>query len=192
MAEGTLDHVEPMPDCTRPNWLASATFPSRVDLTYREIFIGGPGARFHVLHYDNYHTHAFLMQLFGDKEYMAYGPDQTPFLYPNTTRRLNESQVGDGIEPDLTMFPLFEKARGIRFQLHSGETLFVPAGWWHTARILSPSITISINGANKANWKDFKIDYCACDSGQRMEAQEQGDRSLLEPHGSRPSDLERL
>ncbi len=154
--------ISPMPDCTEPNWLASALFPSRVDQTYKEIFIGGPGARFHVLHYDGYHTHAFLMQVFGDKEYVAYAPDQTPFVYPNTTSKYgNESQVGDGMQPDLAKFPLFDKAQGIRFQLHAGETLFVPSGWWHTARILSPSITVSINGANQANWANFKKDYCA-------------------------------
>jgi len=42
-----------------------------------------------------------------------------------------------------------------------GETLFVPAGWWHTARIVSTSITVSINGANAPNWAAFTRHYCA-------------------------------
>jgi hypothetical protein len=36
----------------------------------------------------------------------------------------------------------------------------MPSGWWHTARILSPSITISINGANAVSWPDFRKDFC--------------------------------
>jgi hypothetical protein len=60
----------------------------------------------------------------------------------------------------MTRFPKFSGASGFRFKLYPGETLFVPSGWWHTARILSPSITVSINGANAANWKDFRRDFC--------------------------------
>ena len=48
----------------------------------------------------------------------------------------------------------------MRFPLHPGETLFVPAGWWHTARILSPSVTVSINSVNRANSAAFRRDYC--------------------------------
>ena len=58
-------------------------------------------------------------------------------------------------------FPLFDQAEGIRFRLGPGETLFVPAGWWHTARILSPSVTVSINWVNRANSRAFRNDYCA-------------------------------
>lgn len=55
----------------------------------------------------------------------------------------------------------FGQASGIRFKLLPRETLFVPAGWWHTARILSTSITVSINAANQPNWGQFSRDYCA-------------------------------
>lgn len=152
-----LAEVLPMPECTRPNWLESPFFPSRDNLSFVEVYIGGRGTRFPVLHFDGWHTHAFLMQLYGDKEYVAFGPDQDQFMYP---RGKGESDVDDAVDPDLLKFPLFAKAQGVRFQLHPGETLFVPAGWWHTARILSPSVTVSINGVNRANGPDFRRDYC--------------------------------
>ncbi len=72
----------------------------------------------------------------------------------------NKSAVDNIETPDLSRFPKFCSASGFRFKLYPGETLFVPAGWWHTARILTPSITVSINGANAANWKDFRHDFC--------------------------------
>ena len=143
--------VSPMPDCTRPNWLESRLFPTGKKLSSVEVYIGGQGAQFPVLHYDGLHTHAFLMQLYGDKEYIAFSPEQTRYLYPTTGTEANKSRIHDIHHPDLASFPLFEQAEGVRFQLHPGETLFVPAGWWHTARILSPSVTVSINGVNGAN-----------------------------------------
>ena len=74
--------VSPMPDCTQPNWLESRLFPSGEKLSSVEVYIGGQGAQFPVLHYDGLHTHAFLMQLYGDKEYIAFSPEQTAFMYP--------------------------------------------------------------------------------------------------------------
>ena len=35
----------------------------------------------------------------------------------------------------------------------------MPSGWWHTARILSPSVTVSINSVNRTNAAPFRRDY---------------------------------
>jgi ribosomal protein L16 Arg81 hydroxylase len=126
-----------------------------------EAYIGGKGAQFPMLHYDNWHTHAFLMQLYGDKEYIVFSPEQTPFMYPRPGLQMNKSRIDDVLGPDQVEFPLFDRAEGVRFELHPGETLFVPGGWWHTARILSPSVTVSVNGLNRSNSAAFRNDYCA-------------------------------
>jgi len=152
-----LSDVLPMPDCTRPNWFESRLFPSRRKMTSIEAYIGGEGAHFPVLHWDGLHTHAYLMQLYGDKEYIAFAPNQTRFMYPRGGG--NVSEIDDVLNPDLERFPLCDQAEGYRFQLHPGETLFVPSGWWHTARILSPSVTVSINGVNRPNGAAFRHDY---------------------------------
>lgn len=153
--------VFPMPDCAQPNWLDSRFFPSRQPLSFVEVYIGGRGARFPVLHYDGFHTHAFLMQLHGHKEYIVFSPEQTAFMYPQEGLERNKSRIDDVLEPDDAAFPLFAQAEGLRFELHPGETLFVPAGWWHTARILSSSVTVSVNVVNRANSAAFTNDYCA-------------------------------
>jgi hypothetical protein len=151
--------VQPMPECVSPNWFDHRLIKTWKDFTYVELYIGGTGAKFPVLHYDGLHTHAFLMQLEGVKEYVAFPPSQSPLMYAGEGDRENKSAVDNVETPDLTRFPKFCGARGFRFKLFPGETLFVPSGWWHTARILSPSITVSINGANAANWKDFSRDF---------------------------------
>jgi histone arginine demethylase JMJD6 len=151
--------IAPMPSCTGPNWLDHPLVRVRWSLTFPELYIGGKGARFPVLHYDGLHTHAFLMQIQGVKEYIGFAPDQTPYMYGRVgPEQPNISDINDMENWDTNRFGLFGNAKGVRFSLHPGETLFMPAGWWHTARILSPSITISINGVNAANWSDFRKD----------------------------------
>ena len=56
-------------------------------MTSIELYIGGAGATFPTLHFDNLHTHAFLMQLYGSKEYVFYSPDQAAWLYPKSGYR---------------------------------------------------------------------------------------------------------
>jgi len=151
--------VRPMPECVSPNWFDHKLIKAWKDFTYVELYIGGTGAKFPTLHYDGLHTHAFLMQLEGVKEYVAFPPSQSPLMYGGQGARENKSNVDNIEAPDMARFPKFAGASGFRFKLFPGETLFVPAGWWHTARILSPSITVSINAANAANWKDFSRDF---------------------------------
>jgi hypothetical protein len=156
-----LPAISPMPDCTKPNWFDSRFFPASRSLSAIELYIGGAGASFPILHYDNMHTHAFLMQLWGTKEYLAYPPEQSQWLYPRPGIERNKSSIPDIDHPDLARFPLLANATPYRTLLHGGETLFVPSGWWHTARILEPSITVSINTLNRTNWRSFYGDYVA-------------------------------
>ena len=165
-----MKDISPLPRCTAPNWLDSALFPSRESLRTLEIYIGGAGAQFPVLHYDGLHTHAWLMQLYGTKRYVVYPPDQTSYLYPKPGIEANKSSIGDLERPDLTRFPLFAKATPTVFDLHAGETLFVPSGWWHTVKILSTSITISVNAANHWNWNLFVQDFVASERGRSLSA----------------------
>ena len=154
-----LPDILPMPVQTQPNWLDSRLFPARPSLTSLELYIGGAGASFPTLHFDNMHTHAFLMQLHGSKEYVVYSPAQTPWLYPRPGIESNKSSIADIDHPDLDRFPLFARAVPGRCVLRAGEMLFVPSGWWHTARILEPSITVSANTMNASNWDGFADDY---------------------------------
>jgi hypothetical protein len=162
--------ISPLPRCTVPNWLDSALFPSRESLRTLEIYIGGAGAQFPVLHYDGMHTHAWLMQLYGVKRAVVYPPHTGAYLYPKSGIESNKSSITDLEHPDLTRFPLFAKATPTVFDLHPGETLFVPSGWWHTVKILSNSITISVNAANHWNWNVFVQDFVASGRSRSLAA----------------------
>jgi histone arginine demethylase JMJD6 len=153
------DDIEPLPEYLYPNWLSENYLVKRVSKVLNrgaavELFIGGKGAAFPVLHYDGAANHAFLMQIYGRKEYIVYPPEQEPFLYP-APHKVNHSLINSLEKPDLKRFPLFANALPTTFFLEPGELLFVPSHWWHTAKIVSPSITISVNVLNQSNWQEL-------------------------------------
>jgi len=123
-----------------------------------ELLIGGKGTKFPTLHYDGYHLNTFVTQIRGDKEFFLYSPDQTPYMYPEE-KMVNRSLVNDIHEPDLTRFPLFAKAKPIRVTAYQGDTVFLPAGWWHSTRLLSLSIAVSTNSVGPLQWNDFVDDF---------------------------------
>lgn len=160
-----LPDIEPLPEYLAPNWLDDYYVPGNVrrtlnDHSSAEIFLGGKSAGFPFLHYDDYHYHAFSVQVFGRKRFYMYPPGQTPLVYPFPDKP-NFSQVRDVERPDLDRFPRFADARPVAFVLEPGELLFIPSGWWHTTKMLGPSISVSISHMNASNWAAFRDDYLA-------------------------------
>ena len=146
-----------------PNWLHDHFHSQKVDkflhrLSAIELFIGGKGAGFPELHYDGFHTHTFSNQIYGKKEFILFSPTQTPFLYPRKNFP-NVSRISNIERTDDPAFPLFSKANPNKCFLEPGDTLFIPCGWWHTTRILSPSISVSVNIANRSNWQNLSSDF---------------------------------
>lgn len=122
-----------------------------------EVFFGGKGASFPVLHVDLQHLHTQITQLHGDKEFFLFPPDQTPNMYPRKEYPLY-SEVDNVFAPDLDRFPLFAKATGYREMLREGETIFFPTGWWHMTKIPGPSISYGRALLEHTNWPYFLKD----------------------------------
>ena len=159
------DFVNPSGDCWEPNWIARPfTNKPLGDVLNRvatmEFFMGGVGGGFPVLHWDTFHTHVLLTQVYGQKKFFVFAPDQTPFLYP-TADHPHISQVRDMEDPDIAKYPLFAKASPTVFTLGPGDTLFIPCGWWHTTKMLSTSISLAKNFVNETNWPLVARDVCA-------------------------------
>ncbi len=151
--------IEPLPEYFQPNWLPDHYMVKYVGEVLNrgaalELYIGGKGGAFPVLHYDGAGAHAFLMQVYGLKEFIVYPPNQEQYLYPSPEKE-NLSQINSVDKPDLGKFPLFAKAEPIVFILQPGEMLFIPSHWWHTTKMLSPSISISANVVNQSNWHEL-------------------------------------
>lgn len=121
-----------------------------------ELLIAGRGSRFR-LHYDALHALGFVTQIYGDKEFILFAPEDGKYLY-SPSAETTFSQIPNIFEPDYEKYPLLTKATPIRFVLRAGETIFHPSGWWHATRLLTPSIAMVISTINAANWADFVAD----------------------------------
>lgn len=178
VAPELADDLMPFCDYALPNWLRGV-YPIVDGLLNRagevELFIGGQGSRllrrraetiegnndegyggtggeavagFADLHYDPTALPVLLCQVYGRKEWVMFSPDDTPYLYA----RGRLSTVPSPDRPDLGRFPLFAKAKPIRFIQEPGEAAYVPAFWWHATRMLSVSIAVSSTFAHAPHW----------------------------------------
>jgi hypothetical protein len=121
---------------------------------YLKLLIGGVGGRFPVMHFDGENAHATVTEIYGDKEFLVYPPSDGQYLYPNP-KLPNKSLIADPQHLDPDRFPLQAKATQYRAVLRPGDMVFVPCHWWHTARALSPSISVGMNIMDSSNWDGF-------------------------------------
>lgn len=149
--------VQPTPVYATPNWLGGQYLLPRVNRRLNReshIEVNFCGRRiFPYLHIDDIHCHAFIMQVYGDKNFIVYPPDQEPYLYRKGDQRV--SLIYDVDNVDLQKFPLFAKAKGMRIVLHGGESVFMPCGWWHTTKVPGTSLSTVFSLANSSNWNDL-------------------------------------
>jgi Cupin-like domain len=133
---------------------------------YLKLLIGGIGGKFPVMHYDGENAHAAITEIYGDKEFIVFPPEDTPFMYPRSDKP-NQSQISDLEHPDLDQFPLFRNATRYQTVLRPGEMIFVPSRWWHSARVLSTSISVCQNILDASNWDGYVAEICQPARGLR-------------------------
>ena len=121
---------------------------------FLKLLMGGPGSKFPIMHFDAENAHAQITEIYGDKEFVLFSPEDTPYMYPSPVRP-NLSLVDQPYPPNLEKFPLLSEARPWRTVLHPGDMIFVPSGWWHTARPLTPSISVCTAILDESNWNGF-------------------------------------
>ncbi len=115
--------------------------------TYSAIFIGPEGS-VSPLHQDYWNTHAYLAQIQGRKRAILYSPADSEFLYDGRV---------DPEQPNFEQFPLVNYATAYECVIEPGETLLIPADWWHYVRGLEKSITVSRNFFNDTNFSQHMI-----------------------------------
>lgn len=118
-----------------------------------KLLIGGVGGRFPVMHFDTENVHANVTEIYGDKEFIMFAPSDGVNLYPNPEQD-NQSLVIDPLTAN-ARFPLLSNAQPYRAVLHPGDMVFIPCGWWHTARALTVSISVGANILDESNWDGF-------------------------------------
>ncbi len=99
----------------------------------------GPAGTVTPLHAD-YDDNLFA-QVWGSKRIFLAPPHHDEFLYPREANALLFGSPFDPEAPDFERFPLARQAALIELVVHSGDMLYVPAGWYHQVRSLSFSLS---------------------------------------------------
>jgi hypothetical protein len=124
-----------------------------------EVFLGGSGGEFPILHYVLLGVNTFVNQLNGEKEFTFFTPDQQKYLYPKEESP-HLSAIENHHNPDLTKYPLFANTTQTTVIISAGESLFIPSGWYHTARSLTLTISIQLDQLCQSNWEFFMNECC--------------------------------
>lgn len=144
---------------------------------YLKLLVGGVGSKFPVMHFDAENAHAGIVQIYGDKEFVLFSPEDTPYLYPRAALP-NQSMVDDPVMQDRTRFPLLAQATLYRTVMGPGDMIFVPARWWHAARAMSTSISVCTNMLDASNWGGFKEEVVTAATKDSQEQASRLDRQL--------------
>lgn len=102
------------------------------------------------LHYDIDGADVLHTVIRGRRRIRLFAPEASAALYrhPCTVR----SYV-DLDEPDLHRFPALAHAGGFEVVLEPGQTLYMPAGWWHEFHYLDAGMGVSLR-APSPRWRD--------------------------------------
>lgn len=124
---------------------------------YPMLFVGGAGSVAH-MHYDIDLSHIFHTQFIGRKRVLLLENKQSPLIYrmPFTVESA-ANFVNWHEQLDQEQFPALKHARGYTTILGHGDTMFMPAGYWHhmeyldggfamSLRALDPSFVNKLNG----------------------------------------------
>jgi hypothetical protein len=132
---------------------------------YLKLLIGGVGGKFPLMHFDSDNSHAIITEIYGDKEFVLFAPEDSAYIYPHADSP-STSQIDDLDHVDLDRFPDFPKATQYRVVISPGECIFVPSRWWHSARVVSTSVSVCTNMMHSTNWAGFVDLSCGAVDGK--------------------------
>jgi hypothetical protein len=129
---------------------------------YPMLFTGGAGSITH-MHYDIDLSHILHTQFGGRKRVLMFPNKEQYKLYRKPFEVLSLADFSNYYEqngsPDYEKFPALKLAEGFDFILEPGDTLFMPAGYWHHMEYLESGFAMSlramqpsISGKIKGMW----------------------------------------
>lgn len=128
---------------------------------YPMLFVGGEGSVTH-MHFDIDLSNIVHTQFLGRKRVLLFPYAEQHKLYRKPFEVLSladfTNYYADNSKLDYNRFPALRQAKGFEVILDHGDTLFMPAGWWHhmeyldsgfamSLRSMQPTITGKLKGA---------------------------------------------
>lgn len=106
------------------------------------LFFGGKDS-FTFMHYDIDLANIFHFHFEGKKQCILFDQKQNKFLYkiPNSLITREDINFAD---PDFDKWPALKKAKGYMADLEHGNVLYMPEGYWHYMRYITPGFSMSL------------------------------------------------
>lgn len=106
------------------------------------LFFGGENARV-FMHYDIDYSNILHFHFHGKKKCLLFAPDQSKYLYKVPHSLISREDI-DFDNPDYEKWPALKHAQGLVAELNHGEMLYMPEGYWHYMKYLTPGFSMSL------------------------------------------------
>lgn len=106
------------------------------------LFFGGEDS-YTFMHYDIDLANIFHFHFHGKKEVILFDQKQNDFLYKIPHSLITREDI-DFANPDYEKWPALKKAEGYIAHLEHGNVLYMPEGYWHYMRYLTPGFSMSL------------------------------------------------
>jgi hypothetical protein len=116
------------------------------------LFFGGRDSHT-FMHYDIDLANIFHFHFEGKKEIILFDQKQNKYLYKVPHSLITREDI-DFANPDFEKWPMLKNANGHKTELNHGEVLYMPEGYWHYMRYITPGFSMSLRAMAK-NPKNF-------------------------------------
>ncbi len=116
------------------------------------LFFGGSDSHT-FMHMDIDLANIFHFHFEGKKQAILFAPNQTKYLYKVPHSLITREDIN--IEnPDYNKWPALKKATGWTANLEHGNMLYIPEGYWHYMKYITPGFSMSLRAIAR-NPKNF-------------------------------------
>ena len=106
------------------------------------LFFGGENSST-FMHYDIDLANIFHFHFEGKKEIILFPQSENRYLYKVPHALITHESI-DFSNPDLNKWPALKNAKGYKTYLQHGEVLYMPEGYWHYMRYITPGFSMSL------------------------------------------------
>ena len=106
------------------------------------LFFGGSNSHT-FMHYDIDLANIFHFHFEGKKECILFSQTETKFLYKIPHSLIVREDI-DFSNPDLEKWPMLKKAKGHYTELEHGNVVYIPEGYWHHMKYITPGFSMSL------------------------------------------------
>ncbi len=106
------------------------------------LFFGGSDSHT-FMHYDIDLANIFHFHFEGKKQCILFSQEESKHLYKIPHSLITREDI-DFANPDLEQWPALKNAKGHIAQLEHGNVLYIPEGYWHHMKYLTPGFSMSL------------------------------------------------